>query len=227
MELPLFPLHVVLFPGRPLPLHLFEPRYRRMLRYCLDGDGRFGVVAIRSGREVGEVPQIHEIGTIASIRSVKELPDGRFDIVTKGTQRFRVRQVLAPGQDSGQGSGQDSGATPYVRGDVEILSEPPPDDGEVARAAQLRALLAPYLLGLGAPEELIDRLPRQPSELAYLAAAAVQVEVPDQQRLLEMGSTAERLDAVTALIRREAGLVRHLGTVGSLRPPGPGGADLN
>jgi len=219
MELPLFPLHVVLFPGRPLPLHLFEPRYRRMLCDCMDTDGRFGVVAIRSGREVGGTPEVHDVGTIAKIQSVKELPDGRFDIITRGAERFRVHQLLQPCAGVA--------GTPYVRGEVELLAEPPADAGEARRASLLRSLLGPYLLGLGAPEELIARLPQAPAQLAYLAAAAVQVEVPEQQRLLEMGSTVERLDATLALLRRETGLMRHLGTVGSLRPPGPGGAELN
>ena len=219
MELPLFPLHVVLFPGRPLPLHLFEPRYRRMLGDCLDGDHRFGVVAIRSGREVGAPADVHDVGTIAKIEAVTELPDGRFDITTRGTERFRVRRVVPPCSD---GTG-----TPYLRGEVDVLPEPPADDAEAPRASQLRNLLAPYLLCLGAPEELIARLPERPAQLAYLAAAAVQVEIPEQQRLLEMGSTVERLDATLALLRRETGLIRHFGTVGSLRPPGPGGAELN
>ena len=219
MELPLFPLHVVLFPGRPLPLHLFEPRYRRMLQDCLEGDGHFGVVAIRSGREVGVPAEIHEVGTVAKIQSVKELPDGRYDIVTRGTERFRLRRLLQPGEQNGQ--------TPYLRGEVELLPELPVDAAEAPRATQLRGLLGPYLLGLGAPEELIERLPAAPAQLAYLAAAAVQVEVPEQQRLLELGSTVERLDATLALLRREAGLMRHFGTVGSLRPAGPGGPELN
>jgi uncharacterized protein len=219
MELPLFPLHVVLFPGRPLPLHLFEPRYRRMLGDCLERDRQFGVVAIRSGREVGDEAQVHEVGTIARIESVEELADGRFDVITRGTERFRVRHVLRP-------CAEPDGA-PYLRGEVDLLAEPPADPEVQARAAQLRRLLAPYLLGLGAPEELIARLPVAPAQLAYLAAAAVQVEIPEQQRLLELATTGERLDATLALLRRETGLMRHIGTVGSLRPPGPGGAQLN
>ncbi len=213
MELPLFPLHVVLFPGRPLPLHLFEPRYRTMMADCLDGDMRFGVVAIRSGREVGGCAEIFDVGTVAAIEQVQRLEDGRFDILTRGVQRFRVRTLLD--------------GTPYQRAEVDLLAEPHPSPEAQEQAAALRELLAPYLAGLGAPRELLDHLPTAADELAYLAAAAVQVEVPEQQRLLELDSTEGRVAATLDMLRREAGIMRHLGTVASLRPPGPGGAELN
>jgi len=214
MELPLFPLHLVLFPGRQLPLHIFESRYRRMIEDCLEGPRRFGVVAIRAGSsEGGGRPELHTVGTVAEIEQVAALPDGRSDIVTRGTQRFRITQVLAP--------------APYLRAEVELLEDSPGGAEELARARQLRELLLPYLAMLGAPDELLERVPSDPNGLAYLAAAAAQVEVPEQQRVLELDSTAARLQATLRLLRREAGLMKHFGTVGSLRPPGPGGAELN
>lgn len=213
MELPLFPLHLVLFPGRQLPLHLFELRYRRMLTDCLAGGRCFGVVAIRAGRESGHVPEVHQVGTVAAIEQVAELTDGRFDIVTRGTRRFRLVELLEP--------------APYLRAEVELLEDglAGPDESEPARL--VRELLLPYLAALGAPDELLERVPVAPDELAYLAAAAVQVELPQQQHLLELDSTRRRLDATLRMLRREAGIMRHFGSVGSLRPPGPGGADLN
>ncbi|MGH8933223.1 MAG: LON peptidase substrate-binding domain-containing protein [Egibacteraceae bacterium] len=213
MELPLFPLHLVLFPGRPLPLHIFEPRYRQMLRDCLDGDRRFGVLAIRAGRETGHDTEVFDIGTVAEIEAVEQLPDGRSDVFARGVQRFRLHR-LVPG-------------TPYLKGQVELLDEPTHREVDNVQAKQLRELLLCYLRGLGAPTELLERVPNDPNELAYLAGAAVQVEIPEQQKLLELGSTTARLEATLRLLRREAGLMRHLGTVGSLRPPGPCGADLN
>jgi uncharacterized protein len=213
MELPLFPLHVVLFPGRPLPLHIFEPRYRDLMAACMAGDMRFGVVAIRSGREAGGCAETFTVGTVAQIEHVDALPDGRFDILTRGVQRFRVLRDL-PG-------------TSYARADVELLDDTPAAAGDEGRAAALRELLVPYLADLGAPEELLLRLPERPDRLAYLAAAVMQVEVPQQQALLELDSTDERIAATLGMLRREAGIMRHLGTVGSLRPPGPGGAELN
>lgn len=213
MELPLFPLHVVLFPGRPLPLHIFEPRYRQMLRDCMDDDRRFGVVAIRSGHEVGGGAKTFGVGTVARIDSVIELPDGRADIVTRGEQRFRVVERLPE--------------APYPRAQVEPLVDAAPCSQAVDLANRVRRLLVPYLASLGAPPELLVRVPEEPVSLSYLAAAAAQVEVPEQQRLLELGTCAERLEAALATLRRETGMMRRLGTTGSLRPAGPCGAELN
>lgn len=213
MDLPLFPLHLVLFPGRQLPLHLFELRYRQMLAHCMANSQRFGVVAIRAGREAGHVPEVFEVGTVARIEQVAELPDGRFDIITRGTQRFRIVRFVE--------------GEPYLRAEVELLEDEPAETEDGERARALRDLLIPYLASLGAPEELLERIPSEPAELAYLASAAAQVEVGEQQRLLELDGTGRRLEATLRLLRRETGLMRHFGTVGSLKPPGPGGADLN
>lgn len=220
-ELPLFPLHVVLFPGRPLPLHVFEPRYRQMLSDCLEGDGTFGVVAIRAGRETGDEAEIFRVGTMAKIVRVEQLEDGRANLITVGTDRFQILEQLP--------------ADPYRRAIVEYLEDlDVTTTGEVTNGsraggeiATLRRLLVPYLLDMGAPEEIEQRLPDDPPTLAWLAAAAVQVDVPEQQRLLEMDSTGRRLTEVIDLLRRESGIMRHFGSVGPLRPPGPGGAQLN
>lgn len=213
MELPLFPLHAVLFPGRPLPLHVFERRYRVMLRHCMDTDRRFGVVAIRAGREVGAVPEIFEVGTVAEIESVTTLADGRSDIAARGVRRFRVRELLD--------------GTPYLRARVEELVDGTLCESDRHLAGQLRELLMPYLRGLGAPDEMLACLPQAPDRLAYLAAAAVQCGLREHQELLELDDTGQRLRATLDMLRRETGLMRHLGAVGLLRPHGPNGADLN
>lgn len=213
MELPLFPLHVVLFPGRRLPLHLFEPRYLRMLEDCLAGQRRFGVVAIRSGHEVGAPAETFSVGTVAEIEQVEPLDGGRFDILARGLHRFRILHHLD--------------GTPYQRASVQPLPDGAVDPHVEERGRQLRELLVPYLSNLGAPEELLRHLPASPDQLAYLAAAAMQVELPEQQRLLELDSTATRVTAALEMLRRESGIMRHLGSTGSLRPPGPCGAELN
>lgn len=212
MELPIFPLRVVLFPGRPLPLHVFEDRYRQMLTDVLEADRCFGVVAIRHGDAVDPAPETFEIGCVAEVEQITRLPDGRADLVTRGTQRFRVQRWHDP--------------EPYHRADVTPLE----DGGEPADPAQvaaLRELLVPYLQALGAPDELMCQLPESPDHLAWLAAAAAQVGLPEQQQLLELDSTADRVGGTLALLRRETGFIRHFGSMGSLRPPGPNGADLN
>jgi len=105
MQIPLFPLHAVLAPGIALPLHVFEERYRALVRHCLDTSSPFGVVLIRDGHEVaprdGSVRplSIAGVGTVAEIREAGRLPDGRWDLLVVGTARFLVREVrtdLAP-----------------------------------------------------------------------------------------------------------------------------------
>lgn len=212
-ELPLFPLRVVLFPGRPLPLHVFEPRYRRLLRDCLEADHRFGVVAIRSGCEVGDEADVFGVGTVTEIEHVRHHPDGRADLQTRGAERFRILELLRD--------------RPYLRGRVETCTETPVNGQGDASAGTLRRLLGPYLSDLGAPEEMLTRLPERAQELSWLAASTVQVDVFEQQRLLELDSVSARIAATVRILRRETGIMRHLGTVGSLSPPGPGGAELN
>ena len=89
-QLPLFPLNTVLFPGNDMALQIFEPRYQRMLRDCMDGDRRFGVVLIRAGAEVGGRALTHPVGTVARIMQVDEIGEGRFFVSAQGEQRFRL-----------------------------------------------------------------------------------------------------------------------------------------
>src|ERR1700710_30436 len=117
--LPLFPLSAVLFPGAPLPLHIFEQRYRDLVRDLVEQPGvasrRFGVIAIRSGREAGPVlPDLHAIGCATEIRSLSAYPDGRYDLVSIGVRRFRLLGV-------------DPASRPYLMGLVEWLPEPTGD----------------------------------------------------------------------------------------------------
>lgn len=213
-ELPLFPLRTVLFPGRPLPLHIFEDRYRELLADVLDTDRRFGVVAIRQGAEVAGDAEVFDVGTVAEIEGVEYHDDGRADITTRGVERFRIVDLLHD--------------RPYLRARVRPCVDAGARNGGVAEpAAVLRRVLGPYLADLGAPQELLERLPSQPTELTWLAAAALQVHVCEQQRLLELDAVADRVDVATRMLRRESGIMRHLGAVASLNPPGPGGADLN
>ena len=115
--LPLFPLGAVLYPGMLMPLHIFEERYRQLIRDLLERPEprRFGVIAIRKGRETGVdgVHSLYEIGCTATLRRVSRHPDGRFDIITLGTQRFRL-------------SGLDE-TRPYLQGEVEMLADEPVD----------------------------------------------------------------------------------------------------
>jgi Lon protease-like protein len=117
MELPLFPLNTVLCPGIALPLHVFEDRYRALVRHCLETTSPFGVVLIREGREVGAgAISFSGIGTIAEIRDAGRRDDGRFDLLVVGTRRFGIQRVL-------------EGRGPYLVADVAILDETVGDPG--------------------------------------------------------------------------------------------------
>jgi Lon protease-like protein len=91
-ELPLFPLNTVLFPGGPLPLRIFEPRYVDMVRKCMREGAPFGVLLIRSGKEVGEVSSAADVGTSARIVDFHQMPDGLLGIVCTGEQKFRLEE---------------------------------------------------------------------------------------------------------------------------------------
>jgi ATP-dependent Lon protease len=111
MELPLFPLNTVLCPGIALPLHIFEDRYRALVRHCIDTTSPFGVVLIREGREVGTGGiKFTGIGTIAEIRDAGRYEDGRYDLLVVGTRRFEIREVLGAKR-------------PYLVADVDVLDE--------------------------------------------------------------------------------------------------------
>jgi len=211
--LPLFPLHVVLFPGRPLPLHVFEPRYRELLKDCLAGDRRFGVVAIRYGRTERGSADVYNVGTVAEIVRVETLDDGRANIATRGAERFRIHRLLRD--------------DPYLRAEVSLLAEPAADSSLGPCTAALRVHLQEYLSEMGAGERIAGRLPANPSELAWLAACAAELHLSEQQQLLEIDSLAARMRTTIKLLRREHHLLRRLGHVAVLKPQGPAGIALN
>lgn len=217
-RLPVFPLGTVLFPGLVLPLHIFEERYRALVRHLVglpDGAPReFGVVAIQAGWEVapadppnrptfggGEVT-LHTVGCTAELRQVTELADGGFDIVTVGRRRFRIAEV-------------DSGTAPYLTAEVEWLPEPAGTD-EIADllAARVMSVFRQYLgLVRPDPQEVSEQLPEDPIVLSHLVAATAALTVADRQRLLAIDDTAARLRAELRLLNREAALLRQVRAV--------------
>ena len=211
-RLPLFPLGLVLLPGLVLPLHVFEERYRRLVQDLLalpEPERRFGVVAIRSGREVGAggASDLHEVGCVARLRQVTAHDDGRFDLVTTGAERFRLDALDLEG--------------PYPSGSVTLLPEGLDEaGGEAVAEAQLldaavRASFTGYLDALGqvgvSAEEL--DLPASSLALSYVVAASVQIDLDDRQRLLACPDGAARLRAELALLRRETTLLSALAAV--------------
>ena len=206
--LPLFPLgHTVLFPGVVLPLHVFEERYRELVRTLVElpkgvARRRFGVVAIRQGWEVGEdaVSALHGVGCAAELRRVSRYPDGRYDIVTVGTDRFRLRSV-------------DRLSRPYLVGSVDWLPAEPPPAEVAGLAAGVGELFAEYVdAAAGLQGQLTDRaeLPDDPVELAYAVAGGAVLTLDDRQALLEAETTRDRLRAELRLLKRETTMVRRL-----------------
>jgi Lon protease-like protein len=202
VELPLFPLQTVLYPGLPIPLHIFEDRYRQMFKRILDGERRFGVVAIVRGRDVDADATYHPVGCVAEVAEVKRHADGRLDVVARGRSRFRIDGVTQ--------------AAPYIVAEVSTLPEAAGDAAE-QRSVKAGRLFTRYVATLlrmaGEEVESID-IPDDPVAASYLVAAGLQVDLADKQRLLALPSAAERLAAEATLLRRELVLLEHLRVAG-------------
>jgi Lon protease-like protein len=227
-QLPLFPLAVPLMPGGHLALHVFEPRYRRFVRHLQDrrerpsggsgsGSGtgsrvEFGVVALRTGREVGDdvaddLDALHLVGTVAQVESTIAYEDGRFDLEAVGTRRFRVTGVCpGPGEPAAGEQGPR-----WALGLVEPLAEPPGDDAPELSITVSR-LLARYCALL--PSDVAAELdlpepgaPFDPVATSYSIGRAVVLPVAERQALLETPSAATRLRLARRLLLREIAVV--------------------
>ncbi|MFI6702126.1 LON peptidase substrate-binding domain-containing protein [Streptomyces sp. NPDC050509] len=226
-RLPLFPLNAVLFPGLVLPLNVFEERYRAIMRELLKTDESeprlFAVVAIRDGHEVavtapgmpeGTSPPerrpadgfgpdpleaFHPVGCVADAATIRERPDGTFEVVATGTTRVRLLSVEANG--------------PYLTAELEELPEEPGEGAATLAAGVLRAFQNYQKRLAGARERSLSRiedLPDEPSVVSYLVAAAAVLDVPTKQLLLEAPDIAARLRAELKLLRAETAVIRHL-----------------
>jgi len=202
--LPLFPLGTVLYPGLLLPLHIFEERYRQLVRDLLETPEprRFGVIAIREGRETGVdgVSALHEVGCTATVRRVLKRQDGRFDLVTIGADRFRLTSL--------------DHSRPYLQGEVELLPEDIGDRAVADRAVEAvqRAFRTYHdaLISHGVTQVSIPELPADPVALSYLVAASVIADLSDRQALLAVPDALRRLVAERALLSRETAMLRTL-----------------
>jgi uncharacterized protein len=202
--MPLFPLGTVLYPGLPLPLHIFEPRYRQLVQDLLDGPqpARFGVLAIRKGRETGVdgVSALYEVGCTATLRRVAAYEDGRFDVMTMGSQRFRL-------------AGLDDSRS-YLQAEVELLEERTGDQAAAALAADaVQRAFGSYVEALSQREGIETSLPELPDEpilLSYVVAASMILDLPARQALLAEEDARHRLTAERALLAREITMLRSL-----------------
>ncbi len=216
----MFPLGTVLFPGLVLPLHIFEERYRVLVRELVantaDEPHEFGVVTLRRGSEVQALPEgdtdqpvdatpvtadtLYEVGCTAELRQVTELPDGRFDIVTVGRRRFRLLGVEA-------------GAAPYLTAEVEWLPEEKADDTADLLAPRVLAAFRTYLELLRPASEVLDQVPDDPTVLSHLVAATAQLTTDERHLLLAAPDTTTRLRTELKLLNREAALLARVRAV--------------
>ncbi|MBL1084769.1 LON peptidase substrate-binding domain-containing protein [Streptomyces actinomycinicus] len=227
VRLPLFPLNSVLYPGLVLPLNVFEERYRAMMRELLktpeDEPRRFAVVAIRDGHEVAPsapgmpdptaqpergpaagfgpdpVRALHGVGCVADAATIRERADGTFEVLATGTTRVRLLSVDASG--------------PFLTAELEELPEEPGDEAGTLAEGVLRSFRQYQKRLAGARERSLSsstELPDDPSVVSYLVAAAMVLDTPTKQRLLQAPDTASRLRDELKLLRAETAIIRSL-----------------
>lgn len=215
-RIPLFPLGTVLMPGMALPLHIFEPRYRQLTVDLITGEvpaKEFGVVAVREGHSADDdgIDGMYPVGCTAALLDARRLPDGRYDVVSRGAQRFRLLEV-------------DTADKPYLTGTVEYLpdtTEEGPDERLVAMlVAAAREAHRRYCSTAWRSRDWSEPAEDVPAEqLAHVLAEDCLLPLGERQQLLEQTSPVDRLREIRALLARETGLLAHLHAV-----PAPVGA---
>jgi Lon protease-like protein len=193
-ELPLFPLPVVLFPGMPMPLHIFEPRYRKMMADIRAADNLFGLSYFDSSSSDKDVPPAGHIGCVAEVTETQALPDGRSNILAVGVIRYKVEDYIERGDS-------------YLVVRVSYFEDEAED--EAALAAASREVASMFMRVANAIRVINDErsnLPdindTEPQKLSFLVAAAMEIEIETKQELLELRSTSERLSRLSDLLAR-------------------------
>jgi len=193
-ELPLFPLPVVLFPGVPLPLHIFEPRYREMLSDIRVANNLFGLSYFDSSTSDKEVPPAGHIGCVAEVNEEQVLPDGRSNILTIGIVRYRVDEYVETDE-------------PYLVGRVSFFEDQQEDDEALEdrsrEVADTFTRIAKAIRILNDERaSLPDISDTEPQRLSFLVAAAMEIDAEVKQELLELRSTGERLRRLRDMLIR-------------------------
>jgi ATP-dependent Lon protease len=193
-DLPIFPLTVVLFPGVPLPLHIFEPRYRQMLGDIRISNSLFGVSYFDASSSTLELPPAGHIGCAAEVSETQTLPDGRSNILTVGVIRYRIEEYVERGD-------------PYLVARVSFF-EDEDEDSDVLResshdVAETFTRIARAVRTINDERaNLPDITDTEPQRLSFLVAAAMEVDTDLKQELLEMRSTSERLGRLRKMLSR-------------------------
>jgi len=191
-ELPLFPLPIVLFPGVPLPLHIFEPRYRQMLEDIRLTNNLFGLIYFDSTTADRDVPRPGQIGCVAEVTETLTFPDGRSNILALGVIRYRIEPYNERGD-------------PYMVVRVSYFEDDDEDEGSLSRAAtevaETFTRIARAVRTINDERmNLPDISDTEPQRLSFLVAAAIEVEIEVKQELLELRSTSERLQRLKGLL---------------------------
>ncbi len=196
-ELPLFPLPLVLFPGVPLPLHIFEDRYRRMLADVRAGNNMFGLSYFDLNTATNTRPPVGHVGCAAEVVEAQLLPDGRSNILTLGLIRYRLAEYVEMGE-------------PYLVGRVEFFEDEREDEQLLAaralHVAKLFKRIARAVRALNDDRASLPDLPdAEPERLSFIVAAAMELDAEAKQSLLEMRSSAERLERISNLLSQVVG----------------------
>ncbi len=201
-ELSLFPLRTVLFPGMPLQLHIFEPRYKLMIHACLEKNQPFGVVLIHQGTEaLGPLAETRLVGCSARIVDVEPLEDDRFNLTAMGDERFHILELNKTSQ-------------PYLTGQVESL---PLENHHMLDMLRGQRALTDWvhrylrLLAKTGEQELDFsslELPEEPLPLIYMAASLLQIPAVEKQPLLESATVGSLYREILRLYRRETAIVQ-------------------
>jgi len=196
-ELPIFPLPVVLFPGMPMPLHIFEERYRKMLADIRAGNNLFGLSYFDPSASDRDVPPAGHIGCVAEVAETQALPDGRSNILAVGVVRYEVESYIE-------------------RGDLYLVGRPQyfedDDEGNPALPSQSQDVATMFMRVANSIRAINDErgsLPdisdTDPQRLSFLVSAAIEIEIDQKQELLELRSTAERLSRLRDLLAKVVG----------------------
>jgi Lon protease-like protein len=187
-----FPLPVVLFPGVPLPLHIFEPRYRRMLQDIRITNNLFGIANFDPTGSAVEAPAPGHVGCVAEVTETQTFPDGRSNILTLGVIRFRIESYVD--RDD-----------PYLVARVSYFEDNEEDDAKLAgltkEVADMFTRIAQAVRTINDERSnLPDISNTEPQRLSFLVAAAMEIESDVKQELLELRSTFERLEQLRSML---------------------------
>ena len=193
-ELPLFPLSVVLFPGVPLPLHIFEPRYRQMLEDIRAGNSLFGLSYFDVSASEREFPPVGSIGCVAKVTDTQTFPDGRSNILAIGVIRYQIEEYLERGD-------------PYRVVQVSYFEDEADDSeavGENSRdVAETFTRIARAVRTINDERANLPNIAdTEPQRLSFLVAAAMEMDADVKQELLELRLTSERLRRLRDILAR-------------------------